>query len=306
MSVQYGVFTRSTHDALRAELGSPLEQVTPAIYVNSYIGNDSFVGSSADKPLRTIGQAVSQADDGTTIGLFGVFTEEVTTPLGLNDVTLVGMGNQPRQATTSGVPNGGGATWLSPTSGTAALLTIRGQGWRVQNIYLNNSATAAPCIDVLNAGDPPAAASGEHTQILGCVFTGADDGVKLSDGANFITIDGCRFFNFTGSGDTAILAVTGVGTNWGYRLVNNVFYNNVNHLVGPLVNAQITGNTVTVHGSTVTSTIGFDLTGGSGNTVMGNWIEDNVTGAVAAWTGGTNDGWCNFYSDDGVTSGVPS
>jgi hypothetical protein len=95
------------------------------------------------KPFASLTALGSRVTSGVRIGLEGVLKEEYSSPI-VNDVTIIGArSNTPRQATTSGVPNGGGATWLSPTSGTGSLLTINGQGWRVENIYFNNTATGA-------------------------------------------------------------------------------------------------------------------------------------------------------------------
>lgn len=282
----------------------------PDIWVRPQYGTNAGADGSYAKPYATMAGAFGSPlfVPGCTIGLLGVLLEEATAPI-VNDVTIVGMGNVPRQATTSSVPNGGGATWLSPSGGTGVLLTLRGQGWSIQNIYFNNSASQ-PCVQVLRSGtgDVPADPDGSHARLEGCVFTGADAGIQASGGIAKLVVKGCTFFGFVGSGDTGLESVTGagIGTDFGWQVTGNQFFNNVNHIVAAAISGTFTGNSVVVHGASVTSTKGFDFTGGAGNVVMGNYIEDNVTGAVAAWTGGTNDGWCNYYKDDGVASGVPS
>lgn len=301
----FGAFSQVTADQIAAQIAQDTQDID--LYVNPQLGSDQNPGTDAAAPRATMAGLNGLLVAGMKIGVLGVLTEEWSTPH-VNDISIVGLANWPRQATTSGVPNGGGSTWLSPSGGTGALLSPNGQGWTVSNLYFNNSATAAPCVSLTTEGDPPVDADSSHFQALGCVFTGADDGILCTGGLSFVNLVGNVFFNFAGTGDTAINSATGlgIGTNWGYRIIGNYFYNNVNHIVVPLHNAIITGNTVMVHGLSVTSTKGFDFTNGSGNTVMGNFIEDNLSGAVAAWTGGTNDGWCNFYSDDGVGSGVPA
>ena len=68
------------------------------------------------------------------IYLIGVLREQALAPLGAFDVTLLGAANQPRQSTNAGVPTGGGATWLAPTSpvATTPLLELREQGWSLR------------------------------------------------------------------------------------------------------------------------------------------------------------------------------
>lgn len=301
-----GAFTKKNITDINNNFAAVTE---PDLWVRPQYGTNASADGSYSKPFATVGAALSsqRCVPGIVIGLLGVTTEEVTGPI-INDITIVGMANRPRQATTSGTPNGGGATWLS-SAGTAACLQIRGQGWTVQNIYFNQSGSAVPCIDILTAGDPPTAADGAHVRLVDCVFTGADDGVTITGGTNFVNIEGCVFFNFTGSGDTAIKAVAGlgIGTNMGYRFIGNQFYNNVNHIVVPCNLGYFSGNSIMVEGTTVaTTTTAISFSGGTTNVVMGNFLGDALTGAAATWTGGTNDKWCNFTSDDGVGSGVPS
>lgn len=272
----------------------------PDIWVRPQYGVDSNPGTY-EKPKATMAGCASLLRPGIVVGLLGVLKEEYTGPI-IGDVTIVGMGNQPRQATTSGVPNGGGATWLSPTGGTGHLCTVQGQGWRLQNIFFNNSATAAAGVRVLTTGDPPTLADGAHIQILNCIFTGTDDGVLISGGTNFVTIDGCTFFNFTGSGDCGINSTVGagIGTNLGYKITNNYFYNNVNSIIIPSTTGFYIGNTFVSAGASVTATTLLSLTGGTGNVVMNNKFglasDAAGIGTIAAY-GTSPSAGPNFYND---------
>ena len=217
--------------------------------------------------------------------------DEFTAPLGVNDITIRGMATQPRQATTSGTPNGGGATWLPPSAGatstTTPLCIVRGQGWRFENIYFNSSATAAPCVSLLmnGAGDPPVDASAEHTSFYNCFFTGADDGIKASGGPNFVTIDSCRFFGFSGAGDTAISFTVGAGVHslYGWEIKNCEFWGNIIHIQAGLSGASIHDNHFTYINNGVTTTIFYDATGGSDNAVFRNAFDVNSGNAGIAW-----------------------
>jgi hypothetical protein len=213
----------------------------------------------------------------------------------VNDVTLVGMGNLPRQATTSGIPNGGGATWLSPTSGTSNLLQPNGQGWRIQNIFFNNSATGATtgCIKLVNAGDPPTSNCSEKTTVIGCILTGAANGIHAVDLPNNILIDGCTFFGFSGSGDLGIASATGLGTgtlnNW--VIQNCDFQGNAGHITAPLTSATIRRCKFSYIYGSVTSTTQLVLTSGSNNSIYDCHfdIPYNTNGITAMFALGTND-----------------
>jgi hypothetical protein len=302
VAVTFGVFTQETYDSLLGETQT-VQVVQPTLYVNSYTGSNANVGTSPDTALGTIAQALSMAQNGSVIAIFGVFKEHCTTRLGLQDVTIVGLANTPRQATTSGVANGGGATWLSASGGTTALLTVQGQGFTVSNIYFNNSATAAPCIDLVTVGDPPAEADAAHILIEDCIFTGADNGIDATDGTNFVRIVNCTFLNFAGAGDIAINATGGVGTLLDWRIIGCKFYNNVSNIIAALSHGTISGCYFEA-GSTTT----IDLTNGTAP----NFVVGNAFGIAAAdfdpaggVTGVTGDVWSNTLTN-AIETGLPA
>lgn len=302
MAVTFGAFTPDTYAALLSE-SQDVQTTQPTLYVNSYTGSNANSGLSPDQALATITQALAMAENGAIIGLFGVFNEHCTTRLGLQDITIVGLANTPRQATTSGVPNGGGATWLSASGGTTALLTVQGQGVTVRNIYFNNSATAAPCIDLVTVGDPPAQADAAHFLAQGCIFTGADNGIDAMDGTNFVRIVDCTFLNFAGAGDIAINAAQSIGTLLDWRIVNCKFVNNVSNIIAALSHSTVSGCVIEA-GSTTT----IDTTGAT----VPNWIVGNYFNIAAAdfdpaggVTGVTGEVWSNTLTD-AIETGLPA
>ena len=300
--VTFGAFTPESAAALLSA-AAPVESVLPTLYVNSYTGSNTYTGTSSDQPLATIAEALARANNGSIIGIFGVFKEHCTTRLGLQDVTIVGQANTPRQATSGGVANGGGATWLSATGGTTALLTIQGQGFTIQNIYFNNSATAAPCLDLITVGDPPSEADAAHLLVQGCIFTGADNGIDATDGTNFVRIVDCTFLNFAGSGDIAINATGGVGTLLDWRIVGCKFYNNVINIKAALSHGTIAGCYIEA-GSTTT----IDLTNGTApNFVVGNAfnIAADDFDPAGGVTGVTGDVWSNTLTNE-IQTGLPA
>lgn len=308
MPVTYGAFTSDTADALLAQ-ASALQTVQPTLYVNSYTGSNTYNGRSPATAYATIAQAVAAANNGEVIGIFGVFRENVTARLGLQDVTIIGQGSQvPRQATSGGVANGGGATWLSPTTvtNTADLLVIKGQGWTIQNVYFNNSATGAADVLLLRSGtgDPPADPDASHANFVNCRFTGANIGIEDEGGCAFVHIDQCEFFNFAGASDCAIKNTSAsIAAPLRWVITNSAFWGNVDHIIAP-------ANKWTIKGCTFdgAATVTIDFTGGTAP----NIVQQNAFAITAAnfdpaggVTGVSGDAWSN-YLIDAVETGLPA
>lgn len=298
-----GSFTRQNIADINSNF-SALQAVD--LWVRPQYGDNSNPGTY-DKPLATMAGASKYLTPGLVVGIEGVLQEEFTAPLGVNNVTLLGYQQIPRQATTSGIPNGGGATWLSPSGGTSWLLRLRAQGWTVANIYFNNSATAAPCISILTdgAGDPPVDADGAHTLIYNCILTGADDGINVNGGTNFVRIENCTFLNFAGAGDIAISSTVGagVGTLQDWRILNCKFFNNVSNIIAGASHWTVSGCYFEA-GSTTT----IDFTGGTApNYVVGNYfnIAADDFDPAGGVTGVTGDVWSNTLTN-AIETGLPA
>ena len=302
-----GSFTRQNIDQINSNFaevaaasnGSPL-----SVWVRPQYGNDANPGTYA-RPLATMAGTARYITPGLTIYVEGVIFEQVTFPI-VNNVTVVGVSVVPRQATTSGVPNGGGATWLSPTglSNSLALATVQGQGWTFQNILFNNSATSAGCIKLSVVGDPPTQADASHCAFINCRFTGANLGIDDAGGSAFTYINGCEFFNFAGSGDMAIKSTsTAVRLPLDWTIVNSRFWGNVNHITAPASGWLVQGNTFTA-----ATTVQIDFTGGVGT----NHVKLNSFNIAAAdfdpaggVTGVSGDVWSNTLKDT-IETGLPA
>lgn len=291
-----GAFTRQNLQQINSNFA---ELVNPDLWVRPQYGNNLGNGTSDplgsySNPLATMSGCSRFLKPGLVIGLEGVLLEEYSSPM-VNGITIVGMGNLPVQATTSGTPNGGGSTWLSPTSGTGALLQPNGQGWLIQNIFFNNSATAAGCIKLVNAGDPPTSNCSEKTTVRGCYLTGTDDGIAATDLPNNILIEDNVFFGFSGSGDLGISSATGAGTgtlnNWVIR--RNRFNGNANHITAPFTSSEIYDNKFSYIYGSVTTTTQLLLSGGSNNSVHDNAFDIPASTNLISgmFSGGTNDRW---------------
>jgi len=307
LSAQQGILTA---DSLK---GASFAAINATFYVDGTYGFDGNPGTSPGLAFRTFApldyllplwRKNHNYSQQIVVAMAGVINQEWSTPK-VNDVKIVGAGTLPRQATTSGVANGGGATWLSPTSGTGALFQPNGQGWVVENVFFNCSATANPCVKLVNAGDPPSSNCSEKFTLRNCILTGTDEGVHATDNPNHVLIEGCTFFGFSGAGDIAITVSTGLGTGTllDWRILNCKFFNNAANITAGFSHATIAG--CVIENGTASN---INLTGGTApNFVVGNYF--NITAAdfdpAGGTTGVTGDVWSNTLSD-AIETGLPA
>lgn len=293
-----GAFTRQNINAINSNF-TELQSID--VWVRPQYGNNLGNGSvvyphgSYQNPFATMAGLSSVITPGLVVGLEGVLFEEYSTP-NVADVTIVGYGNKPRQATTGGVPNGGGATWLSPASGaTTDLVTVNGQAWTFQNIFFNNSTAAKACVmvKVSGTGDPPVDPDGSHTTIDHCWLTGAFAGVWSTGLPNFVTVSNSVLFGFGDSGDTAIGYTVGAGskTLYGWQIYGNEFWGNSRHIQAAFSGASIHHNHLSYINGGVTTAIFYDATNGLNNAVWQNAFDVNSgNGGIATmFVLGTND-----------------
>lgn len=306
-----GAFTAAD----QASLAQAFTQINADFYVDGNNGFNGNPGTSQGLAFRTMSgttQALLAAKFlrpswPITIAVAGVLQEEYSSPK-VNQVRVVGAQGYPVQATTSGVANGGGATWLSPSSGTGALFQPNGQGWILENMFLNNSATAAGCVKLVNAGDPPLSNCSESFILRGCRLTGADDGVAALDLPNHVLIEKCQFFGFSGAGDLGISSATGAGTgtllNW--TIQDCDFLGNTGHITAGFSGATIRRNRFSYIWNGVTTTTQVILTGGANNSVHGNYMDIPYTtnGISQMFLLGTNDRWYDNRFATAVTTTI--
>jgi hypothetical protein len=241
---------------------------------------------------------------GLTIYVEGVLFEQWAAPI-VNNVSIVGVSNIPRQATTSGAANGGGATWLAPASPVTsqALLRVQGQGWTVSNIYFNSAGiTTNGCIEPHTVGDPPAQADGAHLLIYNCILTGAKYGIRCPTGTNYVRLVNSEIFGFSDSGDVAISATGSIGTLLDWQIVGCKIYNNANNIIAAASHWTVTQ--CLFEAGTVT----IDFTNGTApNYVIMNYfnIVANDFDPAGGVTGVTGDVWSNTLSN-GIETGLPA
>jgi hypothetical protein len=231
------------------------------------------------------------------IYLSGVLREQVTTPVGIFDVTILGAANKPRQATNGGVPTGGGASWLAPTSpvATTPLISVIEQGWEFNNIQMAPVANA-PCI-WLRRQESLAIPDGSHTKVISCFFSAGGSGgigIGLGETARNLIQD-CDF--------------EGLGTGVGYVTDGGFAVNQYNQIIGnrfrrgttydikfPGTYALIKDNVF--HSKfAVEAGARIDLTGGSLNMVIENYVADvDTTINLGFMKGDNGDVWRNYVA----------
>lgn len=293
-------------------LGSPWVQPFGNVwFVNGGSGAGGTGGDgSRDAPFPTMDEAFDNVSSGDTIFFKGNIKEQLSTPAGIFDVTIVGCGTSPRHADAHTDNNGySAATWKQPSSATALtpLLKVQQQGWRFVNFLFAAGVASTPAVDLFrDGGSGDAERDASHAAFYGMRFDAGPMGIRANGGPAFITVMGCLF---RGQTTTAIANTTGagIGTNLCWNVSGNRFFDNVNHLVAPLSQATIADN---MFGKFTTK--GVDLTGGAGyNVVTKNLMTgDYDAGYVAA----SNDDWAGNFSsdltsdevgDNAITTAVP-
>ncbi len=255
------------------------------------VGSDSNSGLSPFAPFATIARAMEFIDCYDTIVISGVFTEQVLAPLGVFDVTIIGAANTPRQATSSGVPTGGGAYWKPPSSPTAAtaLLTLREQAWKVGNICFQPH-TSSPCIEAIRA-ESATYPDPSHLQIDGCLFIDGTTGIGYQDsgGCYNVRITNSRFQALA----TAIKGIAGAGI--ADCLMNyyagNYFCQNTNDIVISCSYGRIEFNDFKN-----TTTKKVSLTAGGHEIVRLNQFDDNAADIdpTHGYDGSATGTWLNY------------
>lgn len=271
--------------------------------VDGAAGND---GLSWTTPLLTMAGAFAKVKSGDTIRFRGKVREELTTPVQVHDVTIIGDANRPRHADTDPVDPSGrshGASWGAPASPTSntPLLKIIQQGWTIVNV-LFDAHSDSPCVQLFsNSASGASERDASHASFYNCRFTGAQEGIESVDGQANVLIDGCQFVSLT---DAILCSGTSVRVNQDWTVRNCRFNTNTNHIKTSMTRGQIgPGNTF---GKFTTRAI--DLTHNSGqgqdNMVVGNFFSG--TYAHAAYQDATGDTWAGNFTDGGVTTANPA
>jgi hypothetical protein len=290
------------------DIGFPASPFGLVWYVDGNRGRDTGNdGLSAATPFLTMAKAFASIASGDTIYFRGNIREQLSTPAGVFDVTIIGGGNRPRHADAH-TGNGGysAATWKQPESPTAStpLLKVKQQGWRTINVLFSGAPAGTPAIQLFRdggAGDLERDAS--HFHMLNCRVDGAPIGIQDSGGCAFVRIENTLFRGMT---TTAINAVAGagIGTLLCWQVLDNMFQDNVNHMILGLNQGIVRGNLL---GKFTTKSI--DLTGGTGyNVVTGNTLSGTYSEVGGYIRAAATDEWGGNLNSlaGGVTASDPA
>jgi hypothetical protein len=297
-----------------ASFGIPvLGSLPPSVYgrywfLDAKIGGDGNSGKTRNRPFATMERVFDVIDSGDVIFTRGKIKEQLSTPAGVFDVTIIGAGNQPRHADdhSEALSPGRGsssATWTVPASATAAtpLLTIRQQGWRLINILFDGPADAAAVQLFRDGGADDSERDGSHAHIAGCKFVAGQNHIEFKGGLSQCVIEDNMLFGATAASLLETVGA-GIGTNNYHRILRNHFHNNATHIDVGMNYASIVDN---IAGKFTTA--GIDLRTGSENIVTKNALYGTYSEA-GGYFAGTNDEWGgNFNSlTGGVTADAPA
>lgn len=286
----------------------PLGQVSPAktYWVDANDGSDSNGGLAPDAAFLTMAKAFSVIASGDTIYFSGKIREQITTPVQVFNVTVIGVGTRPRHADST--PAGGeinSNTWTTPLSAAAAtpLVKVLQQGWVFENILFAGPTDAASILLYRDAGAGDLERDASHAVIAGCRFASGQDGVEQSGGCYNVVIQDNEFDDLTGFciKNTAGAAVT---ASYRWKILRNRFSKCANWI------GAWNGNTFEIndnHISQITTEL-IDLSGGTGfNQILRNSFDIasanfDPAGGV---TGKAGDVWSNYLTDT-IETGLPT
>lgn len=235
--------------------------------------------------------------------LGGVLREQAVAPLDVYDVSIIGAANRPRQATSGGVPTGGGATWMAPASGAVAatpLLELRAQGWSIENVsftpHTGSAAirlTRSASVDTIDAG---------HAVFSECLFGGQGGttqiGIEDNGGSGFCLVDNCRFQDLT-TALKGLNTAAAVPQKWVIR--NNRFNGNTNAIGMSLNKSFVEDNKIqqTANDTNFKVNLVAVAAQGADNQVINNIFPDATANVTIAkgYKPGTSDVWRNYVTD---------
>lgn len=288
-------------------------------WVDANQGADGNSGKSPTKARATLDAIFDLAgtsgglSSGDVIHMRGRFREQITTPAGLFDITMIGPSDITRHPDShAALETYGGqksVRWDAPASPTAStpLVKVQQQGWKFVNIlFTGDEDDSVGCIQLYRdaaSGDSERDAS--HAQIIGCRFQGGLYGIQDSGGCARVKIYNNEFLTFSVSDNDAITNVTGagVGTVWGWEIIGNKFFANYSDIDLASTGTIIKFNDFYRVSLGVTNTIAIDMTGSTEEVVSKNWMHSDsaLSSSINARftdSASTTAYWGpNYYSD---------
>lgn len=290
----------------------------PASYGNSYYVNPNRTtsgdGRSWNGAFTTMAAAFAVVDSGDTIYFAGNVREQIITPTGAADVTIIGIGGRPRHADTHPLnAELSAATWKLPASGSTnnPLLIMRNPGWRLVNILFAAHASNY-AVRMERTGDEDATEQdASHSSFLGCRFASGAGGISDTGGCFNVRLEECHFQELS---TACILGVGNIGVGQlAWEIMNNHFNGFTNGVKIAGHECVIKGNYFTDGGTpNTTFVLNTNNGGGRDNFVIDNYFQtatanfntpDIVGCATDVWNNVSIDGEASMM---GREVGVPA
>jgi len=278
-------------------------------YVDTVAGNTSSTdGTTWGSAFATMAQAFAKVASGDRIYFRGNVREQLTTPAGVFDVEIIGVGNTPRNSdAVTGYFSQRSATWRGPAvpAATTPLVKVIQQGWRFVNILFNAPNDNAAVQLFRNALAGAAEQDASHASFFGCRFTGGVTGIQDVGGCFNVRVEDCLFNNITdGTGRAIWCSSTAVANPLSWYVLNNRFINNDNHIVAAASAWTVRGNEISA--VSVTTKISF-VGGVAPNSVFENQLGGTYSNA-GGYTAVANDEWAGNYNilAGGITAALPA
>ena len=273
-------------------------------FVDTNTGSDSSNGKTWASAFLTMDKAFDTITAGDRIYFVGNVNEQLTTPLGAPNVTLIGATTRPRHADTHPL-NGelSGATWKIGSLASAPLLIVRTPGWRIENVlFVAHSSNYAIRLD-RNAVEDATEEDASHLEVVNCRFASGAGGINDTGGCVNVGIYKNRFEALT---TACIIGVGNIGvgqSDWDIR--GNTFDGFTNGVKIAAFGCRIQDNTFTDGGTpNTTYVLNTNNGGGSDNFVVYNFFQTTTANFNTPDVVGTaTDVWFNV-SIDATSAGV--
>lgn len=277
-------------------------------FIHGTNGSDAWSGKDRDHPFATLDRLFDDGEflSGDTIHINGNISEHLISPVGRQDVTIIGECNNPRHADTH--PGGGedsGATWKS--AGTnSPLLTLRNSAWRFINILFVAHASNYAVELQRNAIET---AEGEydasHAEFYNCRFASGAGGINDTGGCFNVRLHDNVFQALT---TACILGVGNIGVGQSmWDIINNRFVGFTNGVKIAGFDCRIHGNQFTAGGTPDTTyVLNTNNGGGARNIVTDNFfLTETANFNTPDVVGTATDLWAN-RSIDSFSAGLES
>jgi len=259
-------------------------------FVDGWDGNDGNDGSE-DAPFLTMAVALAAVSSGDVVHLRGRIQEQITAPQDVFDVTIIGTPNRPRHGTADGVQQGYPAQWNPLATATATPnLTLREQGWTIENILFDAPDAAAAV--KLSRGEIAANMDASHATLRNCRFTSGGTGIEDAGGHFNVLVEGCVFHALT-NGIKCTSTAIAVPSNW--QILNNEFMGNTSDIIISLNDSTIQGNKHHM-ALPIVNTV-YNTAQGARNIVAFNFYADSVSNFKGTVVGSSTDVWVNYGTD---------